>query len=577
MTSQVIRAVQQTRELFRVIALPRRTWDQDSAARIARELTELVRKPGGTMSLRPIQGQALLEAGTQGGLFGPIRVGGGKTLLSGLVPYIVDSKRPLLLLPAKLVDKTKREFRALASHWPIPNFIRFLSYELLGRVQSQSVLDQYQPDLIIADEAHKLKNRKASCTRRVHRYFATHPLTKCVAISGTFIKRSLKDYAHILAWCLKSTNLPLPQSYPELEDWADALDPKVAEDKRIGVGALALLQNEEERAMPDQVKATRVAFRRRLTETPGVVATVEGPMADCSLTIEALWGPREIVMGQATENAFATLRKEWSDPDGFPFSDPMSIWRVARELSLGFYNRWEPRGPDAWMSARREWAKACREILSTNRRNLDSELQVVHAVEEGHYPTVTPILQRWREIKGTFTPNSQPVWLDDAVIKAAADWLRESPGIAWCEHVPFAERLAKHTGFAYYGREGKDKRGRLIEYHPPDESLIASVASNAEGRNLQAWSRNLITSVFPNGILAEQILGRTHRDGQEADEVTFDLVVTSLSHIEAFEQALRDARYIEQTTSIAQKLVYADKVMPTLEEVANRPSWRWRK
>lgn len=573
----LIRAVQATKELYRVISIPRRTWTDESSAALAEELTALLRKPGGTMRLRPIQAQALLEAGTEGGLLAPVRVGGGKTLISGLAPWVLDAKRPLLILPAKLIEKTRREFRILSQHWLIPNFIRFLSYELLGRVQSQAELDRLQPDLIMLDEAHKAKNKKAACTKRINRYIATHPGTKVIAMSGTITKRSLKDFAHIAAWCLRANILPLPHSFSELEDWADALDEKKkkpGEDSRIGVGALALFQNGEEKADPDQLNATRRAFRRRLSDTAGVVSTAAG-FVGSSLTIAALWGDREIRTTPAVDQAFEKL-KGWKAPDDWPLADPMSMWRVAREISLGFYYVWDPRPPQPWADARKCWAAWCREILTNNRRNLDSELQVTNAVDDGHYPQAKPALDDWRRVKNSFEPNSVPVWLDYSVVDAAAKWAQESPGIVWCEHTAFAKELAKRARLAYYGKRGRDALGRQIEDHPPDESLIASVKSNSDGRNLQAWHRNLIISCPADGLLWEQIGGRTHRDGQEEDEVTFDVVVTSRFHIEGFEQALRDAIRLEAISG-PQKLLYADRLFPEPGDVATRSGYRWIK
>ncbi len=573
----VPRAVQNTRELARIIALPRRDWTEEEAEQLALELSPLLRTPNGTMHLRPVQAQSLIEAGILGGLFAAIRAGGGKTLFSLLVAYVLDAKRPLLLLPAKLIGKTKREMRVLGTHWRIPNYIRFLSYELLGRNQSQKILDEFQPDLIIADEAYKLKNRKAACTKRVGRYKLSHLTCKMVAMTGTITKRSPKDFAHVLLWCLGPRQTPLPNSFTELEDFADAIEEKTITGSRIGIGALALLQNATERADPDQLSATRSALGRRMTETPGVVATSDG-FTGATLTIQALWDDQEVIPSAQVDAAFELLRTKWRTPDDWPLTDAMSVWRVRRELSLGFYNRWVPRPPKDWMDARREWSKYARDILTDNRRNLDSDKQVLDAVDAGYYPMAKPSLDEWRRIKDTFEPNSQPVWLDDSMIKACTLWALKAPGIVWTEHVPFALELAKHAKLAYYGKQGKDSRGREIEDHDPSEgSLIASVASNAEGRNLQAWSRNLLTAFPSNGVLAEQLLARTHRDGQLEDEVVFDCLVTSVAHVMAYEQALKDATYIQTYTRQAQRLLYADKIFPGFEDILGKPGERWIK
>ena len=161
--------VKHSDELRRILALPRRSLDDPQWVDLAEEMTEILRTPNGTMRLRPIQAMALHDIGVVGGLFAPIGVGEGKTLITLLAPFVLGAERPLLLLPASLIRKTERERRELAKHWLVSD-VQMVSYEMLGRVQAASLLDRIKPDLIIADEVHKLKNRKAAVTRRVARY-----------------------------------------------------------------------------------------------------------------------------------------------------------------------------------------------------------------------------------------------------------------------------------------------------------------------------------------------------------------------------------------------------------------------
>jgi hypothetical protein len=550
------KSVQRTAELQRVINLPRRTWSDSDAQSLADKLTEILKTPHGKMALRPIQAIALMEASTTG-LFGAIGVGKGKTLLSFLAAYCMEAKRPLLIVPAKLKEKTIREMRMLALHWRIPNFIRVETYELLGRIQAAEMFDNYKPDLIILDECHRVKNRKAAVTRRLLRYLEMAQHCRLIAMSGSITSRSIKDYAHLLHRCI--VDAPIPRSVTEVEEWADAIDEMPENATRTGTGALVLLCDQEEARLyqSDPVSACRKAFRRRFIETEGVVGTTE------IFSGSSLWiSPIEPVMGPKVIEAFKKLREDWELPDGQPLADGLSTWRHAREIALGFYYKWDPTAPTEWMAKRKAWCSACRYILNYNRRNLDSELQVTKAVAEGLYPEKLEIYEDWCKIRDSFEPHTVPVWLDDTALKACTDWAKQGSGIIWTEHDAFSKKLSELSGLPYFGKQGKDAKGRMIEDASPEEVVIASIASNGEGRNLQAWCRNLITSLPPNGRIMEQLLGRTHREDQKSDEVSYQYLVTCPEHIDAMERAKADALYIEHSTGQKQKLLYADLDLP---------------
>lgn len=560
--------VQDSPELRRIRYLPRRLWSGEGAdptyADLPRAMTEYLRTRYGEMELRPVQAAILRDAHDYGGAFSTARVGAGKTIVSLLAPTVLESVRPLLLVPAKLRDKTYREIEQLRGHWQIGR-IRIESYELLGRVSGADLLEGYQPDLVIADECHKLRNTKAAVTRRVRRYMHDHPGTQFIALSGTVTKRSLHDYAHILKWCLKE-HAPIPMRFQDLIEWADAIDQGVDEFRRVAPGALAVLMTDPERAATGDaaVTAVRSAYRRRLTETPGVIATLERQI-DCSLVIEAV----EPTYGRETEAAFERLHTDWETPDGHPFADGITRWRHARELACGFYYRWDPYPPVTWLEPRRAWCKFVREVLK-HSHELDSELQVALRYRD------SVEYRNWAAVRDTFKPNTVPVWIDDGALATATEWLKRNVGIVWVEHRAFGDRLSATTGVPYYGAGGK--AGNVpIESADPGRSLIASVDSNREGRNLQAWSRNFVVSAAPPGILWEQLIGRTHRDGQTADEVTVEVIMGCVEQWEGFQKSLQDARYLQESIGQEQKLLYADKIVPTEEEVLSRMGSRWNK
>jgi len=510
-----------------------------------------------------VQAIALYEAVECGGMFGPIRVGGGKTLLSFLVASVLEAKRPLLLLPAALIEKTRQERETLARHWRLPTNLQIKSYEILGRVSCAEELKYIRPDLLIADEVHRLKNHRAGVTRRVTRYLKENPDTKFVGMSGTIMKSSLRYFGHILRWCLKDS-APIPLTEDELGVWADALDENSNPLARVKPGAIFDLGARPDGG--DALSAARQIFQKRLLETPGVVASGNRDDVGCSLYIKAL----EYECAPVTDEHFKTLRTLWETPDGWAFSQALELRRHALTLSIGMHHIWDPRPPVEWLTARREWAAFVRETLA-HSRTLDTELQVANACDAGLLSSTA--LRNWRDIRDTFTINPKPMWHDDSALKVCETWLKGPPGIVWTEHVFFAKALAKRAGVQYYGADGLAEDGRTNILDTTGKmSIVVSIQANSTGRNLQAFSRNLVTSPPPGASGWEQLLGRTHRPGQKADEVTVDVLVGCREHHDAFEKALEASKAAADTMGHDQKLLLSDVNFPP---ITNKKGARW--
>jgi hypothetical protein len=189
------------------------------------------------------------------------------------------------------------------------------------------------------------------------------------------------------------------------------------------------------------------------------------------------------------------------------------------------------------------------------------------------------VYAEWVRIRDTFEPKTEAVWLDRTTLDVCAKWLHDGlrhergPGVCWVEHRAFGEMLEAVSGFPYYGQGGFAKDGSSIE----DEKgpCIASIRANGEGRNLQRYSRALVASCPPSGATLEQLLGRHHRYGQEADEVTFEFILACREQLEGFHKAIADARYIQDTTGVSQKLLCSDITVISEHEMAGRgPLWQ---
>jgi len=525
--------VQRTSELARIEALPRREWRDTDYTTIINDALAV-----GSLRLWPIQCAALAEIALHRGAFLPIGVGQGKAFISLLAPVVLEAERPVLFVPAALRDQTRAHVLPLArKHFKLHPRLRVIGYSELSLAKNAEMLERLQPDVIVLDECHEVKAKTAGRTRRLVRYFREHPETVCVAMSGTVSNRSLKDFAHILQWCLEDRT-PLPRSWRELSVWADAIDEGVEDDARAAPGALSVFCRDGENV--------RQGFRRRLVETPAVVASREDDLG-VSLRIQRY----EMYVPENVRAALSKLRDTWETPNGDIVTEAVDLWRHARELALGFWYRWEPPAPREWMDARREWKRYVRETLKNNRRGLDTELQVWNeCAREG----TSKVWKDWRDIKDAFKPKSIAEWVSYFALKYCSDWLREG-GIVWTEHVAFGEELAKRTPYTYFGAGDS----RILD--TTDRAIIASMSAHGQGKNLQRWNRNLITAPPSSGKVWEQLIGRTHRQGQEADEVPVDVMLHAPELEAAFAQARADAVYLEDALGNRQKLNYADVVV----------------
>lgn len=565
------KSVAQTQDFLRIKNLPVRT--ESDLDELARQMTEALRAPGGTMALRPLQALALYELMQTEGGFYPLGVGTGKTLICLLAPVVLGLKRAIGLLPAALLEKTERERAAYAKHFRVDRTMQFVSYEMLGRTNAANLLEVKRPDGLITDESHRLKNAKAACTRRVARWMKEHPETKFVAMSGTMSKKSLRDFAHLLRWSLGPEHAPVPMTEGELEEWANCLDERVQPLQRVKPGALVHLAPGVKGG--DELSLARRCFQERLTKTPGVVCSLNGSQVDCALYIEG----RLYDVNEATEANFRKLRDTWETPDGWALSEAAEVWAKARELAIGMHYVWEPRPPEEWLNARRGWAKFVRDTLSRSR-TLDSEKQVADACDSGDLPADE--YREWMRMKPTFVINQKAIWHDDTVLDICAKWLAKEKGICWVQHTFFGRELSRRTGIPYYGQSGLDAQGNSLvalaesikEGKSKPVPVIASIASNGTGKNLQAWHKNLIASCPTGGDQMEQIIGRTHREGQDADEVEVEILLGCVEHVAAWEQVTAEAKMALDMFGAPQRVLFGDVVMPKTSHLRGA---RWTK
>jgi len=444
----------------------------------------------------------------------------------------------LLLIPAKLKGKTEADFKNLESDWVKPENLKIATYSYLGHKGNKELLDEYQPDLIIADEAHYLKNKKASVTKRVIRYMQNNPETLFVPLSGTMTKRSFMDWWHLQIAALPAALNVLPTKWMDCDEWCCALDEKLDYNKtRMGLGALS--------AFGDNLEKAREGYGKFLRRVPGVIAS-DVQDIDASIIIDV----QNITPPMIVKYAIDRLKEQWELPDGTELCEALEIYRHARTIANGFYYRWSEEPPAEWLETRREFNSFIRSKLNRSRK-YDSPAEIRDAYSDN------PIIIAWEEIKNTYTPVTEPVWLTHKVITDAVTRAKQNNALLWYEHRVVGDLLSLFL--PTYGQKGNNLRtGKNLVNQVSCNAIAVSIGGCSEGFNLQSWNYNIMLQSPSTGSRLEQLIGRTHRAKQMADSVTVDILTTCDTQKRDFLQALSDAEYTSRVTGQNQKLTIAD-------------------
>ncbi len=594
------RAPKPSADLNRIISIARRDVSEQDKINMAEIMRRRLARPPNPncicksqlgrdciTHLKPTQGWALYEVGIANGLLGMIVVGGGKTGLNLLTAMVLDGcKSVVLLVPAKLQHQLRDEFLLWRQHWYLPNLyfggegilqppefrrpgehvlptIHVLSYSKLSQAASTERLMILKPDTIICDEVDKLKRADSARTKRFTRYLDAAPTTRLCAWSGSLMNVSIKDFWHIAKYALKG-NSPLPLTEATVDDWSASIDPPKPGDKRSPPGALVKLCDGQE--------GVNDAFRRRVLETRGVVAThTTGVDADL------IMHRRDADLPLNIREELRKLRGSGLRPDDFPLEDAFSIARCARQLASGFYQRWrfppvngrkqDPVLIDDWYAKRKAWSGEVRTKLERDSRpHMDSPLLLAQAAQRfaegysGHAPTwESRSWSAWRDIRDRVVWEAEPIWLSDYLLHDAADWGETHRQIIWCEHVAFADRLAELTGFPLFGGGPKDKE--RLRRHKSGGPIILSRKAHYRGHdglqyfyNEQLVANPPVSRTSGGAPLWEQMLGREHRQGQTAGTVETWIYRHTPELREAWDRAKVIARHVKNTLGSFQKI-----------------------
>ncbi len=584
-------AVKLSSDFLRIQALPEREVTRERGEQLSDYYTPLlVTERGRTHSMRglkevPIpsrlnwlQAYAIHEFIRRRGGYFQLPVGTGKTLITFLLPYVLDIGDSTLVVPVNLIEKTRIEFNRLSLHWKGGDVPRTtIGLRRLTSEKNVDLLGRMKSGLYLLDEVDQLSNQESSMAKRIARDIDER-LVPCGAFTGTGGRFSILDISHLLTWTLKEdAPVPLEESAipgtREVDVWASALDEKTPGEwsrgtRRTQPGVLldlidvdfdaelkaendAAAANGEEPFYPNginEIARARIIFRKRLQRTEGCIIS-NHDSCDKKLTIRMHIAPDD----RAIERAFVDFRK-MRLPNGDVIEDSIVYWSQARNLGKGFFREWIEPPPDWWNEPRKAYFKLCEKIIRRTAWTKDPK-DTRRAVHNA-YPDAPEVLE-WEAVKDEWEGETQVVWLSSSVAEYMAEWAIDEHCLAWDCSIDFCEAVAELAGLPFFGEKGEDARGRSIEVHDGKTSVVLTAGANLRGRNLQdRWWNNVIAGGLQSARDLEQWFGRTHRFLQEHDVVA-NLLLTSGDSLYSFDRASVEARFVLQTQGHRQKLLRA--------------------
>lgn len=519
------------------------------------------------------------------------------TFLSLLAPLAVDCKTAIILIKPDQRIHYRAAYLRLREHFRVPSLIfdrndsvdtqgayivdgaptaHVIPYSLLSNPKSTTLLEQIAADTVIADEWHLLANRGSTRTTRFLRYMSKEPCKRLAGWSGSTIKKSVKDAAHLAAHSLGLAS-PYPIKQDDVEAFGAVIDPSPMPDRTSPTARRLLAAFGKDVKYADDPAfaiglcgdgGIREGFRERVFSTLGVIAT-SASSAPCSLTI------KERVITRMPEDVCAKLAEArlGHRPDGEELTEAVEITACARTVAAGYYHYWAyPRNEpieirEDWFAKRQAWNRELRAKLIYGETHLDSPHLCANAAERAwrdpRYEGSLPVWPAdnwpaWIAIKDAIEPDPRTRVFDDFLASDAAAWATEHRGIVWVQSRAFGQRIAELAGINYHGG-GPDAESRI---HAEDgkRSIVVSLKAHGESRDeLQfKFYKQLFAEVMSSADRWEQALGRLVRQGQLADTVETWVYRHVSENRDAFRNAVMYAEYIEATTPNKQLILAAD-------------------
>ena len=145
--------------------------------------------------------------------------------------------------------------------------------------------------------------------------------------------------------------------------------------------------------------------------------------------------------------------------------------------------------------------------------------------------------------------------MSDYPARDAGGVAKENTGIVWYEHPVFGLRVGELASVPVFGLAS------ALRGHHPRARDADHRGVNPQPRHREELAARLLQQPRgqppSDGATREQLIGRTHRQGQPEDEVTVMVYRHMPAMVEALDKARELAAHIEGTFRAPQKLVRA--------------------
>lgn len=575
-------------------------------------------------SLLETQSAAIIDYLTVEGLFGYIGVGKGKALISfacAAAAYRKGLRKMILFIPPKLATQTMDKVlpwlrRQISINYPVhllagkskaarlkaskqESGLFVMAWSQLSITDTDELIQNISPQLIIADEAHNLANKVSSRYKRINRYMVQNPDTEFVALSGTMGKKSLKDYYHIMKWCLKD-QCPLPESLRELDQWCSVLDTTFNEftsDMTLEPLRLWARRTSGE-DFERNISGFRKSYNFRLATTPGVVFAVGNDDLGTSILFNN--EPVEFDDTYPGMEELQRLRSQLHDMDRSPSGDAIDYaihkFRYDYELSAGMYNSLIWPSVDKIAKRKNITENEASELLDKSKdyhvasqeynkkvlkwleehacEGLDTPMLLGHSMKYHDAKFVgSELFESWQvknafDFEGRVERDSKAVRVCDYKIQAALKWAKglkrkahEGALIWWKlrEMGKWAYEVFKAAGIDVVLADASKQGNQIINDEKNyNKIILASVTAYKEGLNLQKQIPYMYFLQFPREAhFVEQATGRNHRTGCPYDELIYTTNFTLDFDHQMFSAVLADALFQHQAGSPS-RLIYGD-------------------